>query len=116
VRSELRTRCEAACTAAQTYLPPGSQWGEPRGGLYLWVRLPDVGPTAAELYVTAIQHGVAYAMGTLFHTDGHGSRHIRLNFAAHSPARIAEGFKRIGAAWYAWQQEYAPAVRRTPIL
>ena len=109
-------RCEAACEAAKQYLPPGSQWIEPSGGLYLWVQLPDDGPTAAELYVTAIQHGVAYAMGTLFHTDGGGNRHIRLNFAAHSPSRIKEGFKRLGEAWYAWQQEYEPAVRRTPIL
>ncbi len=116
VRSELRTRCEAACVAAKRYLPPGSRWVEPRGGLYLWVQLPDEGPTAAELYVTAIHHGVAYAVGTLFHTDGRGSRHIRLNFASHTPARIEEGFKRLGAAWHAWQQQYEPTVQRTPIL
>jgi DNA-binding transcriptional MocR family regulator len=116
VRLELRERCTAACLAATRYLPPGSQWAEPSGGMYLWVRLPDDGPTAAELYVTAIQHGVAYAIGTLFYTDGGGGRHIRLNFAAHPPARIEEGFRRLGAAWEAWQQTYAPAVRRAPIL
>jgi GntR family transcriptional regulator/MocR family aminotransferase len=116
VRSELRVRCEAACTAAKYHLPPGSQWVEPTGGLYLWVRLPDEGPTAAELYITAIQHGVAYALGTLFHTDGGGNRHIRLNFASHPPARIEEGFQRLSKAWYAWQETYKPAVRRTPIL
>lgn len=116
VRAELRARCEAACQAAARHLPPGSQWVEPRGGLYLWVRLPDDGPTAAELYVTAIQHGVAYAIGTLFHTDGGGSRHIRLNFASHPPARIEEGFRRLGAAWRAWQATVQPAVHRTPIL
>lgn len=116
VRSELRVRCETACDAARRHLPPGSQWVEPTGGLYLWVRLPDDGPTAAELYVTAIQHGVAYALGTLFHTDGGGGRHLRLNFATQPPARIHEGFKRLGDAWHAWQQTYAPAVRRTPIL
>jgi DNA-binding transcriptional MocR family regulator len=80
------------------------------------VQLPDDGPTAAELYVTAIQHGVAYAIGTLFHTDGGGNLHIRLNFATHPPARIHEGFKRLGEAWSAWQESYAPAVQRTPIL
>lgn len=116
VRQELRQRCAAACAAAQRHLPPGSQWTEPGGGMYLWVRLPDDGPTAAELYVTAVQHGVAYAIGTLFHTDGSGGRHIRLNFAAHPPARIEEGFRRLGAAWHAWQETYAPTVRRTPIL
>jgi DNA-binding transcriptional MocR family regulator len=116
VRTELRVRCEAAIAAGQRYLPPGSVWTPPTGGLYLWVQLPEDGPTAAELYVTAIQHGVAYAIGTLFHTDGSGNRHIRLNFATHSPARIQEGFKRLGEAWLAWQESYAPAVQRTPIL
>ena len=116
VRAELRLRCEMACESAHVWLPPGSQWTEPGGGLYLWVRLPDDGPTAAELYVTAIQHGVAYAIGTLFHTDGSGNRHIRLNFGTQPPARIREGFRRLGEAWHAWQDEYTPTVRRTPIL
>lgn len=117
VRGHLHARCEAACHAANEFLPPGSSWTEPQGGLYLWVQLPDDGPTAAELYVTAIQHGVAYAIGTLFHTDGGGSRHIRLNFAMHSTDRIREGLKRLGAAWHAWQADYEPvAMRRTPIL
>jgi GntR family transcriptional regulator/MocR family aminotransferase len=116
VRTELRARCEAACAAAERYLPPGARWVEPTGGLYLWVRLPDEGPTAAELYITAIQHGVSYAIGTLFHTDGGGSRHIRLNFATHPTARIEEGIKRLGAAWQVWQERMEPAVRRAPIL
>ncbi|MBI5957624.1 MAG: PLP-dependent aminotransferase family protein [Chloroflexi bacterium] len=116
VRSELRTRCAAAQTAAKRYLPTGSEWTEPTGGLYLWIRLPDNGPTAAELYVTAIQHGVAYAIGTLFHTDGGGSRHIRINFASQTPARIEEGFRRLGQAWRTWQENYQPSVHRAPIL
>jgi GntR family transcriptional regulator/MocR family aminotransferase len=116
VRAELHARCAAAVEAAQRCLPPGSRWNDPTGGLYLWVQLPDDGPTAAELYVTAIQHGVSYAIGTLFHTDGEGSRHIRLNFATYPPARIQEGFKRLGEAWRDYQETYRPAVRRTPIL
>jgi len=116
VRSELRARCEAACAAARRYLPEGARWAEPSGGLYLWVELPEDGPTAAELYVSAIQHGVAYAIGTLFHTDGSGGRFIRLNFGSQPPARIEEGFRRLGEAWQDWQTSYQPAVRRTPIL
>ncbi len=116
VRAELRVRCQTACAAARRYLPPGSQWQEPGGGLYLWVRLPDEGPTAAELYITAIRHGVAYALGTLFHTDGDGSRYIRLNFGTHPPARIEEGLRRLGEAWVAWRETYSDTVTRTPIL
>ena len=60
--------------------------------------------------------GWAYAIGTLFHTDGGGNRHICLNFATQPPARIEEGFRRLGEAWKAWQASYGPAVRRTPML
>ncbi|HML22576.1 MAG TPA: PLP-dependent aminotransferase family protein [Aggregatilinea sp.] len=116
VRAELRLRCDTAIAAAKRYLPPGSSWEAPSGGLYLWVRLPDDGPTAAELYVTAIQHGVAYAIGTLFYTDGDGHRYIRLNFSTYPPAKIEEGFRRLGAAWQSWQATYRPALRRMPVL
>lgn len=116
VRSELRARCEAACEAAHRWLPAGSSWEQPGGGMYLWVRLPDEGPSAADLYLTAIRHGVAYAVGTLFHTDGAGERYLRINFGAHPPARIAEGFRRLNAAWSTWQEERAAPVRRAPIL
>ncbi len=117
VRTALRQRCEAACEAAERYLPPGTQWTPPTGGLYLWVRLPDEGPTAAELYITAIQHGVSYAIGTLFHTDGSGDRYLRLNFSAHPPERIEEGIKRLGAAWQDWRATYDSSVaKRAPIL
>ncbi|HMM29375.1 MAG TPA: PLP-dependent aminotransferase family protein [Aggregatilineaceae bacterium] len=121
VRSALRLRCQAAVEAAERYLPPGSRWTPPSGGLYLWVALPDEGPTAAELYITAIQHGVSYAIGTLFHTDGGGDRYLRLNFSAQPPARIIEGMKRLGAAWEAWRATYDSshptlAARREPIL
>lgn len=116
VRVELRARHAAAVAAARRYLPDGARWTAPSGGLYLWVELPDDGPTAAELYPTAIQHGVAYAIGTLFHTDGSGNRYIRLNFATHTTARITDGFQRLGRAWQAWQADYQPNVRRAPIL
>jgi DNA-binding transcriptional MocR family regulator len=116
VRAELRARRDTAINAARRYLPPGTRWNDPAGGLYLWVQLPDEGPTAAELYITAIQHGVSYAIGTLFHTDGSGSRYLRLNFATYPPAKIHEGIKRLGEAWLAYQENYRPALRRTPLM
>lgn len=116
VRVELRLRCEAALSAAARHLPPGSRWEEPTGGLYLWIQLPEDGPTAAELYVTAVHHGVAYAIGTLFHTDGGGGRHIRVNFSTYPPARIEEGFRRLGAAWHSLHAAHQPALRRLPVL
>lgn len=113
VRQILRQRRDATVRAARRHLPEGSEWEIPKGGLYLWVKLPEEGPTAAELYVTAIQHGVAYAIGSLFHPNGDGAHYIRLNFGAHPPDKIHEGFKRLGEAWKNFQNTN---VERRPIL
>lgn len=113
IRHILRDRRDAAMRAADKFFPAGTEWEEPKGGLYLWAQLPEEGPTAAELYVTAIQHGVAYAMGNLFFPNGEGARYIRLNFGAHSPDKIEQGFRQLGEAWYDFQ---STKVERRPIL
>jgi DNA-binding transcriptional MocR family regulator len=112
---ELRFRRDVAIAAAQKYLPPGCKWHTPKGGLYLWVELPHSGPTAAELFVSAMQMDVAYAIGSVFHTDGSGSYFMRLNFALPEPDRIEEGFKRIGRAWREVACDY-DIMEKSPLL
>lgn len=112
---ELRRRRDIALQAAARHLPPGSRWNVPQGGLYLWVELPKTGPTAAELYISAIQMGVAYAIGNVFHTNSSGSYHLRLNYAAQRPTDIEEGFKRLGRAWRELACDYAE-MEKAPIL
>ena len=96
---KLRRRRDMALRAAETYLPEGSTWSKPIGGLYLWVELPHHGPTAAELYVTAIQNGVAFAIGNVFYTNDGGTYQVRLNYALQDEASIPEGIARLGRAW-----------------
>ena len=96
-------------------MPPGSRWNVPQGGLYLWVELPKSGPTAAELYISAIQMGVAYGIGSMFFTNGSGSYNLRINFAAQKPADIEEGFKRLGRAWRELAYDYAE-MEKSPLL
>ncbi len=115
VRQACRIRRDAALTAAERYLPRAARWTEPSGGLYLWIDLPHDGPTAAELYVSAIQHGVAFAIGAMFHTDGSGEHFIRVNFAAQPPDQIEEGMRRLGAAWESLISHY-PSSGGAPIL
>jgi GntR family transcriptional regulator/MocR family aminotransferase len=112
---ELRRRRDVALAAASKYLPPGSRWNVPQGGLYLWVELPKSGPTSAELYISAIQMGVAYAIGNVFYTNSCGSNRLRINFAAQKPADIEEGFRRLGRAWRELAYDYAD-MEKTPLL
>lgn len=112
---ELRRRRDVALDAAAKHLPPGARWNRPQGGLYLWVELPKTGPTAAELYISAIQTGVAYAIGNVFYTSGCGSYRLRINYAAQKPADIEEGFRRLGRAWRELACDYAE-MEKAPLL
>jgi DNA-binding transcriptional MocR family regulator len=112
---ELKRRRDVALNAAAKFLPPGARWSVPEGGLYLWVDLPRSGPTAAELYISAIQSGVAYAIGNVFYTNGCGSYKLRLNYAAQQPGDIEEGLKRLGRAWRELACDYADLTKE-PLL
>jgi DNA-binding transcriptional MocR family regulator len=112
---ELKRRRDVAIAAAQKYLPPGTRWNVPQGGLYLWAELPRTGPTAAELYISAIQMDVAYAIGNVFYTNGAGNYRVRLNFGAHKPADIEEGFRRLGRAWRELVCDYED-IEKAPLL
>ena len=112
---ELLRRRDVALEAAEEYFPPGTHWNVPEGGLILWAELPHTGPTAAELYISAVQAGVSYAIGNVFYTNGGGNYKMRLNYGAHSPEDIVEGFKRLGRAWRELACDYAE-MEKSPLL
>lgn len=112
---ELKRRRDAALAAAERFLPPGTCWNEPQGGLYLWVRLPKSGPTAAELFIASVQQNVAFAIGNVFYTDGGGSYHMRLNYGLQTPENIEKGFRQLGRAWRELACDY-PEMEKSPLL
>ncbi len=112
---ELMRRRDAAIDAAERYFPPGTHWLVPAGGLFMWAKLPRSGPTAAELYISAIQQGVAYAIGNIFYTNGEGSYRMRLNYASHPPEIIEKGFRRLGRAWRELACDYNE-IDKSPLL
>jgi 2-aminoadipate transaminase len=85
--------------AAYRYFPAEARWSEPRGGMYLWVEMPAAGPSATELYLTAINYNVAFSIGAVFSASGRFSHAMRLNFVLHPPEEIEEGMRRLGKAW-----------------
>lgn len=112
---EFMRRRDAALAAAKRYFPPGTRWRTPEGGLYLWVKLPTHGPTAAELYIKAIQTGVAYAIGSVFYPTHPDNHYIRINYGAQRPGQIEEGFRRLGEAWHELATNYVE-MDKSPLL
>jgi len=63
------------------------------------VEMPAEGPSATNLYLTAINYSVAFAIGSVFSASGSFSHALRLNFTTHPPDEIEEGIRRLGKAW-----------------
>jgi len=99
VRAAYQARREAMIKAAEQYFPAEARWRRPEGGMYLWVEMSANGPTATELYLTAINYSVAFSIGSVFSASGSFNYAMRLSFAAHAPDEIEEGMRRLGKAW-----------------
>ena len=75
---------------------PGLNWIDPRGGFFLWARLPE-GMSADALLERATAAGVIYVTGSAFFVDGTGDNYIRLSFSSPSEEKIREGIGRLVA-------------------
>jgi 2-aminoadipate transaminase len=89
-----RKKRDVMLEALDTYFPKKVKWGSPKGGLFLWVVLPEF-INATELLKKALERRVAYIPGSNFFTsDTHN--HIRLNYSHPSIDDIVEGIKILG--------------------
>jgi GntR family transcriptional regulator/MocR family aminotransferase len=93
-----RKRRDAMLDAIDRHLPPSVSFDAPKGGLFIWLKLPEF-ISADDLLPFACKEGVSFAPGNLFFTDGMSGREwMRLNFSAQPVEDIEEGIKRLGKA------------------
>jgi 2-aminoadipate transaminase len=97
LRQHYQEKRDVMVAALRRELGTELTWPEPRGGFFLWARLPD-GLDADALVPRAVDHGVVYVAGTAFYVNGAGSRDIRLAFSAATVERITEGVRRLAVA------------------
>ena len=101
IRRVYRERRDVMFEALTQYFPPEVTWTRPKGGLFLWVTLPE-GADAQKLFEAAVRENVAFVPGDCFYApNGHqeeARRHMRLNFSAASPEQIREGIRRLSVA------------------
>jgi 2-aminoadipate transaminase len=96
VRSIYRRRRDFMLTRLRSYFPEGTEYSEPQGGLFCWVKLPPQIDTT-ELLMEVRQQGVVFSRGHLFHIDGSGRNTLRLSFGNLTEAEIERGLKTLGA-------------------
>jgi DNA-binding transcriptional MocR family regulator len=94
-RAHYRRRRDAMLAALKRHMPQGVGWTEPKGGLFVWVRLPDA-IDAADLLDRAVQQAqVAFVPGTAFFHDGRGRNALRLSYSLADEAQIEAGIARL---------------------
>ena len=90
-----RERLEAALSACEKYLPSGAKYTRPRGGMSLWIELPEQ-LDAAELLPHAEREGVTYLPGRYFAVSRPQPNGLRISFAGMTPEEIRSGLAVLG--------------------
>jgi 2-aminoadipate transaminase len=91
LRRALRAKLETLMAALDEQFGTAAEFDDPKGGIFLWVRLPDAVDTMA-LYRAALAAGVAINPGPEWSTNAaHSRSRMRLCFASPSREEIREG-------------------------
>ncbi len=88
-------RLQAVLDACEKYLPAGTRFTRPRGGMSLWIELPE-SLDAAELLPRAEREGVTYLPGKYFAVSRPQPNGLRISFAGMTPEEIRSGLEILG--------------------
>jgi 2-aminoadipate transaminase len=91
LRRGLRAKLDALMAALNEQFGTAAEFDDPKGGIFLWVKLPDEVDTM-KLNTAALAAGVAINPGPEWSTDAaYGRSRLRLCFASPSPEQIRDG-------------------------
>jgi 2-aminoadipate transaminase len=91
LRRGLRAKLEALMASLNEQFGTAAEFDDPRGGIFLWVKLPDQVDTM-KLNAAALAAGVAINPGPEWSTDAaHGRSRLRICFASPSIEDIRDG-------------------------
>ena len=99
LRREYAARMDAMRAALQTEFGNAARFAVPGGGYFVWTAL-DGADTDALLPI-ARERGVSYYPGSGFSTIGGFADTLRLSVSLYDEPRIAEGVRRLAAAYHA---------------
>ncbi len=94
IRKVYKERRDVMLETLSEYMPEGVSWTHPKGGLFLWVSLPEC-LNCEDLFKDAIAEKVAFVPGVSFYAEGGGQNTMRLNFSNARPEMINEGIFRL---------------------
>ncbi|THF73167.1 aminotransferase-like domain-containing protein [Cohnella fermenti] len=98
VRTEYEARKKQLVSLLEQYAWPGVTWEEPKGGMFIWLRLPE-GIDAGALLKVAVAEGAAFVPGVSFFAEEPELNTLRMNFTYNDTDAAIEGMKRLDRAF-----------------
>ena len=100
MRGALKRKCNVLSAALREHFGPLVDFEEPRGGMYLWVKLPPA-IDSRDLVQIALEEGIAYNPGPDWSADpDSAANYIRLCFALPSENEIREGIEKLAKVFH----------------
>jgi len=95
VRKTYSHRRDCMLAALAKYMPDGTSWTKPQGGMFVWITLPK-GMDGAKLLARSLETAkVAFVPGQAFFADGSGANTFRVSFSCANDEMIEEGISRL---------------------
>lgn len=95
IKALYQKQAQAMMDAMDKYFPPTVKYTKPRGGMFLWVTLPQ-GVSAMSLFPKALEKKVAFVPGDPFYIGAENTNTMRLNYTNADCETIDEGIRRLG--------------------
>ncbi|MCZ3379027.1 MULTISPECIES: aminotransferase-like domain-containing protein [unclassified Rhizobium] len=96
IRKAYSHRRDCMLAALAKYMPDGTSWTKPQGGMFVWITLPK-GMDGAKLLARSLETAkVAFVPGQAFFADGSGANTFRVSFSCANDEMIEEGISRLG--------------------
>jgi len=97
MRSIYKRRKDTMAAAIRKYFPEEITWSEPRGGFYIWLKLP-ANLDVMSVLKTSIEKGVVFVIGKTFDPEGKDNSHFRLSYSHTPEDKIEKGIQILGGA------------------
>ena len=96
IRTFYKSQADHMVAAMEQYFPSSVAWIPPKGGMFIWVTLPE-NIKATTLLEEAIKNNVLFVPGENFYVGGkEGANCLRMNFSNPSKEEITTGIKILG--------------------
>ena len=97
IKAVYSKRRDCMLAALDKYMPEGTSWTKPEGGMFIWITLPE-GMDGAKLLAKSLETAkVAFVPGKAFFADGSGANTFRVSFSCANEEMIEDGIGRLGA-------------------